>query len=93
MNEKDKDIGLIQVLLERFNTQRLPIALAFKEKVDSGVLLDEDEHKQIYKVQEDLNHIKSLIERNPEYQDVVAKILTLWLEIIKKDIENQKKAS
>jgi len=59
--------------------------------VDSGVLLDEDEHKQIYKVQEDLNHIKNLIERNPEYQDVTAKIITLWLEIIKKDIENQKK--
>ncbi len=48
MNKKNKDIGLIQVLLERFNTQRLPIALAFKEKVNSGVLLDEDEHKQIY---------------------------------------------
>jgi len=93
MNEKDKDIGLIQVLLERFNTQRLPIALAFKEKVDSGVLLDEDEHKQIYKVQEDLDHIKGLIERNPEYQDVTAKIIMLWLEIIKKDIENQKKAN
>lgn len=90
MSDKEKDLGTIQALLERFNTQRLPVILAFKKKVDSGELLNDDEHQRIFHLQEEFNPIKALIDRNPEYQDLVAKVLTLWTEIIQKDIENQK---
>jgi len=93
MNEtdKDKDKGIILALMERFNTQRLPLAQALKTKVDSGELLDESEHQQLYQVEEDLNKVRALIERNPEYKDLAAKILNLWAEITYKEIENQKK--
>ncbi|MCK5121185.1 MAG: hypothetical protein KAQ91_04340 [Methylococcales bacterium] len=91
MNETDKDKGIILALLERFNTQRLPVAQALKKKVDSGRLLDESEHQQLYQVEEDLNKVRALIERNPEYKDLAAEILNLWTEIIQKEIENQKK--
>lgn len=90
MNETNKDKGIILALLERFNTQRLPLAQALKKKVDSGVLLDGSEHQQLYLVEEDLNKVRALIERNPEYKDLAAEILHLWTEIIKKEIENQK---
>ena len=91
MNETDKDKGIILALLERFNTQRLPVAQALKKKVDSGRLLDESEHQQLYQVEKDLNKVRALIERNPEYKDLAAEILNLWTEIIQKEIENQKK--
>ena len=91
MNETDKDKGIILALLERFNTQRLPVAQALKKKVDSGRLLDESEHQQLYQVEEDLNKVRALIERNPEYKDLAAEILNLWTKIIHKEIENQKK--
>ncbi len=92
MNETNKDQGTIMALLERFNTQRLPLAQSLKKKVDSGELLNETEHQQLFRVEEDLNKVRALIERNPEYKDICAKILHLWTEIIQKEIENQKNA-
>jgi len=92
MNEKDKDKGIILVLLERYNKQRYPRALALKKKVDSGEILSDYDHTFIKEVQEDAKRVKLLIERNPEYKDLAADILNLWNEIIEKDIENKKNA-
>ena len=93
MDTKDKDKGVIFVLLERFNKQRLPLALALKKKVESGELLNDYDHNLIEEVLKDASQISSLIERNPEYKDLAAKVINLWNEIIEKDIENQKKAN
>jgi len=93
MDQNEKDKGVIMVLLERFNKQRLPRALALKKKVDSGELLDEYDHKYIEEIQKDASQIRSIIERNPEYKDLAENIINLWNEIIEKDIENQKKAT
>ena len=41
MSESTEDVGLITVLLQRLETQRLPRALALKDKVDRGELLDD----------------------------------------------------
>ena len=92
MDQKEKDKGVIFVLLERFNKQRYPRALALKKKVESGELLNDYDHKLIEEVLKDANQISSLIERNPEYKDLATKVLNLWNEIIEKDIENQEKA-
>jgi|LWDU01.1.fsa_nt_gi hypothetical protein len=67
MNTAEKDRGTILVLIERFNSQRLPAAQALKKKVDSGQLLDQSEHQQLYQVEADLNKVRALVERNPEY--------------------------
>ena len=41
MADTSKDAGVIQVLAERLETQRLPRALSLKDKVDGGETLDE----------------------------------------------------
>ena len=91
MNQKDKDKGILLVLMDRFNKQRLPRALALKKKVDSGESLNDYDYKLIKEVQEDSKMSQTLLERNPEYKDLAAKAMNLWNEIIQKDIENQKK--
>ncbi len=93
MDQNEKDKGVIMVLLERFNKQRLPRALALMKKVDSGELLDDYEHKYIEEIQKDTSQVRLLVERNPEYKDLMAKAINLWNEIIEKDIENQKKVN
>jgi hypothetical protein len=92
MDQKEKDKGVIFVLLERFNKQRLPRALALKKKVDSGELLNDHDHKLIEEVLGDAKQVRTLVERNPEYKDLTANIINLWNEIIEKNIENQEKA-
>jgi len=92
MDQKEKDKGMIMVLLERFNKQRLPRALALKKKVDSGELLDDYDQKYIKELQKDSSEVMLIIERNPEYKDLAANIINLYKEIIEKDIENQKQA-
>ena len=93
MDQKEKDKGMIMVLLERFNKQRLPRALALKEKVDSGELLDDYDHKYIKELQKDASEVMLIIERNPEYKDLAANIINLYKQIIEKDTENQKQAT
>ncbi len=92
MDQKEKDKGMIMVLLERFNKQRLPRALALKEKVDSGELLDDYDHKYIKELQKDAGEVMLIIERNPEYKDLAANITNLYKEVIEKDTENRTKA-
>ena len=55
------------VLLERFNKQRLPHALAMKEIVYAVEVLDKTDHQLIMEVQDDIKRVRGLIERNPEY--------------------------
>jgi len=93
MDQNEKNKGMIMVLLERFNKQRLPRALALKKKVDSGELLDDYDHKYIKELQKDAGEARLIVERNPEYKELAAKIINLWNEIIEKDIENQKMAN
>jgi hypothetical protein len=90
MDQKEKDKGLIMVLLERFNKQRLPRALALKEKTDAGELLDDYDHKYIKELQKDSSEVMLIIERNPEYKELAANIINLYKEIIEKDTENRK---
>lgn len=57
MDQKEKDKGVVFVLLDRFNKQRLPRIKQLKKKVDSGVLLDKYDQRFIEEVQRDIRKV------------------------------------
>lgn len=92
MADKSHDPGVIHALVERLNTQRLPRALDLKKKVDAGGTLGEHDMHFLESVFHDAETIKPLVSRNPEYQQLAARIIKLYKEIVDKAMENEKKA-
>jgi hypothetical protein len=91
MSEFSQDDGVIIVLLQRMETQRLPRALKLKEKVDAGEQLADTDITFLKEVFTDASRIKPLIDRHPEYHDMVTRVLSLYTEITEKALENEKK--
>jgi len=88
MNTSD-DLGVISVLLERLEKQRLPRLLAIKEKVDSGQCLEEFDIEFLNEVFTDSQNNMSNVQRHPEYQELVGKLIHLYHEITEKALQNQ----
>jgi hypothetical protein len=89
MPQSSLDQGVIQVLLDRFNQQRLPRAMEMKEKVDRGEKLEEFDVTYLAGVLEDIQQIRPLLERHPEYEALVVKGLALYKEIVDKATQNE----
>lgn len=90
MTNASKDAGLIQVLAERFETQRLPRVLSIKEKVDEGKVLDKFDIELLEQIFKDANTIKPLLDRHPEWQPLAARMIGLYKDITDKALENEK---
>lgn len=92
MTEPDKDAGVIAVLMERFQSYRLPRALSLKEKVDRGEILDGGDIAFLQRVFADAEHVKKLADRHPEYQHLCAQVAHLYHQITEKALENEQRA-
>lgn len=90
MADESKDTGLIQVLAERLDTQRLPRALSLKDKVDRGETLADFDIRFLEEVFKDAQRLRPLVERHPEWQSLAAKMISLYQEITDKALENEK---
>ena len=90
MKDPQQDAGMLAVLIERFETQRLPRALDLKEKVDKGGRLDEFDLAFLEEVFSDSQEIKPLIERHPEHQEIRTKMMGLYREITEKALANER---
>ncbi len=86
----DKDIGLLVVLMERLEKQRLPRILSLKEKVDGGEALNEMDLDFLEKVMSDAKKALPLIDRHPEYQQLASKLVGLYNDITEKDLQLEK---
>ena len=74
---------------KRLTEQRLPKALVLKEKVDQGGRLDEYDIAFLEEVFADAQRITPIIERNPEFQDIAARVITLYKEITDQALKNE----
>ena len=92
MTDKSKDAGLIQVLAERMEHQRIPRALDLKQKIDNGGTLNDFDIQFLEEVFKDAQEIRPLLDRHPEWQELAAKLIHMYKEITEKALENEKAA-
>ena len=89
MSEYEKDLGVIQALVERFEKQRLPRAVSIKERVDKGELLTELDISFLEQVFEDAQRIKPLVDKYPEWKELWEKGAHLYKSITEKALQNE----
>jgi hypothetical protein len=93
MSTPSKDAGIIQVLAERMEKQRLPRALALKDMVDRGERLGDMDIAFLEEVFRDAHQIRSHLEAHPEWQDIAAQIIHLYKEITDRALANEEAAA
>ena len=82
------DEGVLTVIVERMQEQRLPRALELKAKVDAGETLEDFDIDFLEKVFEDCTNLKPLLDRHPQYQDMAARMMNLYHAITTKALAN-----
>lgn len=89
MAQVSKDIGVLAVLATRMVEERLPKALALKERVDRGELLNDLDMAFLEDVVKGANEIMPIVNENPQAKDVAGRMLQLYKEITTKALENE----
>ncbi|HZM33810.1 MAG TPA: hypothetical protein VFC18_04880 [Burkholderiales bacterium] len=92
MTDKPNDIGVLTALAQRMVDQRLPRALAMKERVDRGEVLSDRDVAFLDEVLEDARKIAPILNRNPKFEEAARTMARLYQEIMAKALENEKKA-
>jgi len=92
MTQSSEDTGVILALMQRFNEQRLPKALALKVRVEEGECLSEHDIAFLDEVFRDANHAMPLIDKHPELQPIATRAISLYKEITGKALENEKQS-
>lgn len=91
MVDETEDAGVVAAIVERMDTQRLPRALDLKAKVDQGGVLDDLDIDFLERVFADCNELKPMLVRHPEYQDLAARMMTLYHAITQRALANEPK--
>ena len=91
--EMNEDAGTIAALMIRFKEYRLPRAMRMLDRVNAGETLMDNDIAFLKSVFNDARANQQLVKRNPEYNELVSRALSLYEEIIEKATENEKAQS
>jgi len=91
MTQSSEDTGVILALMERFNEQRLPRALALKKRVEQGERLTEPDIVFLDQVFKDANQVMPLLDKHPNLEPIASRAISLYKEITEKALENEKR--
>ena len=87
------DEGVLTVIDERMQAQRFPRALELKAKVDAGETLEDFDIDFLEKVFEDCTGLKPLLDRHPQYQELAARMMSLYHAITTQALANEQASS
>jgi hypothetical protein len=90
MSEVSKDAGVIAVLAKRMVEERLPKAVAMKERVDKGGLLNDLDLAFLEQIVNDAGQLRPLMEKDPRVKEIAGQMLQLYRGITEKALENEK---
>ena len=91
MEQSKKDAGAIAALMIRMKEIRLPRATRMLERVNRGEKLSDSDIQFLKRVYNDSRSSQPLVERHPEYHELISRAIGLYTEIINKGLENEKK--
>ena len=89
VSEVDKQTGIIAVLAKRMVEERLPKALALKERIDKGDVLNELDLNFLEQVVKDATAAKPLMRSDPLVLEVAGRMMELYREITEKALANE----
>jgi len=89
VSEASKEDAVLAVLADRLVEERLPRALALKEKVGRGEVLDDFDIAFLEQVLADARNIPQGIKDNPTFKDAAAQMMQLYNAIMSKALENE----
>jgi len=92
MSDVSKDAGVIAVLAKRMVEERLPKALAMKERVDKGGVLNDLDLAFLEQIVKDSGQLRPLMEKDPRVKELAGQMLQLYRQITDKALENEKNA-
>lgn len=89
MNFKDSDTGIILVLIERFERQRLPWLIDIQLKLDQGSLLNDIDIEYLSEALHDARLLLPYLDRHPEYEPFFAKVMHYYKSIADQALVNE----
>ena len=89
VSEISKETGVIAVLAKRMVEERLPKALALKERVDRGEVLNDLDLAFLEQVVADAGTSRSLMKDNPRVLEIAGRMVSLYKEITEKALANE----
>jgi hypothetical protein len=89
MNDTTAAQNLIEVLVQRFETEHLERILALRDSVVAGQTLTDYEQAFLEDVCQEAMDSKYLVDRFPEYQPLYARVVNLYHEITSRALANE----
>jgi hypothetical protein len=85
--------NLIQVLMQRFETEHLDRVLALRDSVAAGQPLSDTDQAFLEDVFREAMDSKPFVDRFPEYQPLYARVVHLYHDITSQALANEQRPS
>jgi hypothetical protein len=93
MTLSQKEAGLVEVVLQRLEEQRIPRALDIKARVDRGERLSDLDLSFLEEVLQDTIEAKPFLDQHPEWQELSTRVIALYKDITSKALANEQAGS
>ena len=84
----EKELGVVQVVLERYNREWLPALLDMRKKVDRGETLDDRELSLLSKAIEEARGGATFAKSHPQFKSLIDRATALYDHIEARNKEN-----
>ena len=91
MNEQTASQGLIELMVQRFETHQLGRLLQLRRSVDSGETLSDYERDFLEEVCHEAMDSLHLVSQFPDYQPLFTQAVRLYHEITSRAFENERR--
>ena len=83
----EKELGVVQVVLERYNREWLPALLDMRKKVDRGETLDDRDISLLSKAIEEARGGATFAKAHPEFKSLIDRATALYAHITARNKE------